>query len=336
MLAGKTRKISGCPVDLTVATRMYFGSFSQFYMQNRIKNGSAVGIDMYSDEVGRLVAYLSRNDGSCKNRVIAGDFGNFDGSLPYSLICSFCNTVNDYYGGSDEDNMVRNTLIQEFANSRHILSDGTIYEWVGSNASGNPLTTVLNSWCNNIMIRAAICRIYSEENNAFKLLMGIRDKWTMVAYGDDNLISIGTLKLEKVTQSSLTLALSNMGFEYTDEDKSESLVENRTIYQVSFLKRSFARNCVMNKNKFVAPLAIETILESIQWTKKKDEELFFAANKDNVCKMLKELSLHKRETFDEHRDAIVSACREKLGFIPYPNTYEECQHDILSGGLKWY
>lgn len=333
--AGKTRKISGCPVDLTIAVRMYFGAFAQYYMANRIFNGSAVGIDMYSEEVGRLVSYLSRSETGCRPRVIAGDFGNFDGSLPYSLISSFCKIVNDYYGSDARDNRIRETLIQEFANSRHILPDGVVYEWVGSNASGNPLTTILNSWCNNVMVRAAICKIYSKENEARSFLKSVRGCWNMIAYGDDNLISIGSKKLSLVTQQALTTSLGEIGFEYTDEYKSDKIVENRSIYEVSFLKRSFARNCVANPNKFVAPLALDTILESIQWTKKKDEEAFYVSNKDNVCKMIKELSLHPRSTFDEHCPKILRACRENLGFIPYPNTYDECQRDILSSGICW-
>lgn len=333
--AGKTRKISGCPVDLTVAVRMYFGAFAQYYMANRIFNGSAVGIDMYSEEVGRLVSYLSRSETGYRPRVIAGDFGNFDGSLPYSLISSFCKIVNDYYGGDARDNRIRETLIQEFANSRHILPDGIVYEWVGSNASGNPLTTILNSWCNNVIVRAAICKIYSKENEARSFLKSVRGCWSMIAYGDDNLISIGSKKLSLVTQQALSTSLGEIGFEYTDENKSGKIVENRSIYEVSFLKRSFARNCVVNSNKFVAPLALDTILESIQWTKKKDEEAFYVSNKDNVCKMIKELSLHPKPIFDEHCPKILHACRENLGFIPYPNTYDECQRDILSSGICW-
>jgi len=51
--------------------------------------------------------------------------------------------------------------------------------------------------------------------------------------------------------------------------------------------------------------------------------------------MVKELSLHPKAVFDEHCPRILRACRENLGFIPYPNTYEECQRDILSSGICW-
>ena len=180
--AGKTRKISGCPVDLCVAVRMYFGAFVQFYLANRIYNGSAVGIDVYSHEVDKLVRYLTVLDSGSNEtgRVIAGDFGNFDGSLPYALINAFSDTVTDYYcDRGSENERVRNVLMQDFANSRHILEDGTVYEWVGSNASGNPLTTVLNSWCNNIIIRMGICRVNGIESNYRIYLKSIRKFWRL-------------------------------------------------------------------------------------------------------------------------------------------------------------
>lgn len=332
--AGKTRKISACPVDLAVCIRMYFGAFVQWYISNRIANGSAVGINVYSNEIDFLVSHLNRVDNSneTRPRVIAGDFGNFDGSLPRGLIEQFAYTVDCYYGNDAEGSRIRRVLLLELANSRHILPNGTVYEWNGSNASGNPLTTVLNTWCNNILLRFAIYKASGDNGSVQSFLSQFRPHYCIVAYGDDNLISVNRNLMGFVSQERLTDVLCEMGFEYTDEVKSSNS-RDRTIDEVSFLKRTFERNSVNPFYKYVAPLALDTILESIQWQKRGDE--CFESVRENVNKMVRELSLHRRDVFDKYVPMIVESSRSTLGFVPIPHTYEECQHEILCGHPQW-
>ena len=143
-------------------------------------------------------------------------------------------------------------------------------------------------------------------------------------------------KLPLVSQLNLTHALAGLGFEYTDEEKSGEISDrDRNLYEVSFLKRTFQNNCIDGSRHFLACLSLDTILESIQWTKKKDEEEFYVSNKDNICKMLKELALHPRSVFDEYAPRIIKASQEELDFTPIPNDYESCQREILSESLMW-
>jgi hypothetical protein len=334
-IAGKTRKISACPVDLAVAIRMYFGSFVQWYMANRLYNGSAVGINVYSSEIDALVKYMGTTESGEATRVVAGDFGNYDGSLPYLLIKRFLITVDAYYrDAGSENSRIRHVLMEELANSRHIASDGTVYEWVGSNASGNPLTTILNSWCNNVILRYAMVKA-SKPVNITKYLKDMRKFVKILAYGDDNLISIViSSAYGNITQKTLTDALIESGFEYTDENKSDECAAERNIFEVSFLKREFAKNSVVPGQRYTAALSLDTIMESIQWTKKKDEH--FDSVRDNASKMIKELSLHSRSTFEKYTPTIVKACQDFLDFTPIPNDYDNCQRDCLSGGVSHY
>lgn len=331
---GKTRKISACPVDLAVCIRMYYGAFIQWYIANRISNGAAVGINVYSKEIDTLVNHLSsvRDGHETRPRVVAGDFGNFDGSLPRSLIEQFTQTVTAYYQDSKSDNeRIRWVLMQELANSRHILPNGVVYEWNGSNASGNPLTTILNSWCNNILLRYAMVKVMKPVS-PFGFLKSNRDNFKIVTYGDDNLISINQNVLPEIKQSTLTAALKEAGYEYTDESKGVSTSDDRTIDDVSFLKRKFEKNSRDPTYTYLAPLAIETIMESIQWTKKKDESQDVV--RDNACKMLCELALHREEVFDHWAPYIIKACQTQLDFVPYPHTYAECQYEMMTAAIK--
>jgi hypothetical protein len=331
--SGKTRKISACPVDLAICIRQYFGCFVQFFMKNRIFNQSAVGVNVFDKQWETIADYLGAD-----SRIIAGDFSNYDGKLTYAVMIRFLDTVTDFYGdrGSDEER-VRGVLFQELVNSRHIM-DGAIYEWVGSNASGNPLTTVLNSWCNLVLLRYATLKCVDKCNvrDARPFLKGMDAHIRFMVYGDDNLISVDRRSpyAHMLTQNSYTNAFEEMGLEYTDENKTGGEVhQDRSIEDVSFLKRRWARTSVTPLRTYLSPLDMNTIMESIQWMKKQDG--LFDAVKDNVCNMLQELSQHDRETFDMWAPRIIRASKEELNFVPLPNTYLECQRAVLARDMTF-
>ncbi len=327
-LAGKTRKISACGVDLSIAIRMYFGAFVCYYMQNRIYNQSAVGVNVYSSEWDQIAHYLGP-----ESRYIAGDFSNYDGKLPYCIMIRFLDTVTSFYRDKGSVNeRVRDVLFQELCNSRHVL-DGVIYEWVGSNASGNPLTTVLNSWCNNIILRYATLRILGCDNmnKAPATLRKLDENLRFMVYGDDNIIATDRASpwIELLTQDNYTKALADMGFEYTDELKTgDAVSQDRSLEEVSFLKRKWARTSIHPKRKWLSPLDINTIMESIQWTKKKDYNYDYV--KDNCLNMILELSQHDKDTFNRWCPKIVKGCEEHLKYTPIPNDYRICQLTVIN------
>jgi hypothetical protein len=325
VVAGSTRKISAAPVDWSIAVRMFYGSFCEWYQTNRIHNGSAVGVNPFGSEWSLIVDYL-RPD----NKIIAGDFSNYDGRLPYEVMVYFLDFVNAWYGDSKENQIARDVLFQDVCNSRHVLN-GVIYEWVGSNASGNPLTTILNTWCNNVLLRYATVMILRSKVpglNVRQFLGSIKEHVRFMCYGDDNLISVFRKSpyFEYLTQDAYTQAFAEMGLTYTDEEKgTDAISQDRSITDVSFLKRGFKKNfrVAEHRDRYAAPLSINTILESIQWTKSNDTSLEHW--RDNVQNMILELSLHEKKVFDEWVTKIVQACREKENFTPYPSDYITCQ-----------
>lgn len=328
VLAGKTRKVSACSVETSICVRMYFGAFVCYYMQNRIYNQSAVGVNVYSSEWDQIANYLGPN-----SRYIAGDFSNYDGKLPYCIMIRFLDTVTAFYRDKgSEAERVREVLFQELVNSRHLLN-GVIYEWVGSNASGNPLTTVLNSWCNNVILRYATLKVLGADNmmQAPSKLRQFDDSLRFMVYGDDNLIAVDRQSIwaPLLTQDSYTQALAEMGFEYTDEMKTGAeLSQDRSLEEVSFLKRKWARTSIHPKRKWLSPLDTSTILESIQWTKKKD--FLHDHVRDNCLNMILELSQHDKTVFDEWTPKIVEACQEHLNYSPIPNDYRNCQLTVIT------
>jgi len=105
-----------------------------------------------------------------------------------------------------------------------------------------------------------------------------------------------------ITYEGLGASLAKIGFVYTDELKTDQWNEkHRTIFDVNFLKRSF----VKEGNKVLAPLDLETIMQKIQWKKKKDNtnELFFQKFENFIA----ELSVHNEITFKEKSKLLFDA-----------------------------
>lgn len=333
--AGKARAISGAPVDSSIENRMEMGAFTHALYMNRIQCGSCIGMNVY-DEADALVQYLGED---C--RIIAGDFSGFDGKLPYQLMIRFCDSMDQFYGDVGSPRWkARKVLMEDICNSRHVDSKGRVTEWVGSNSSGNTLTSYINSWCNLVMLRYATLLILGikDERKAYSFLSKLDDHVRFAVYGDDNLIAINPSSeyYEKLTQSAYTEAFAQMGMEYTDENKGHGEIsQDRRISDVSFLKRSFETTHPVKGRKYMMALAVPTCVEMAQWKKKRD--IYDEDVKRNVVNAFQELSQHPKEVFELWRPRLLAACREHMdGFVPIPNVYETCQIAVTARGAVYW
>ncbi len=324
---GKTRLVSASPVDLLIATRMYFLDFVRWFMSNKLRNGSGVGLNPYSDQWHMLARKLAN---AMEASIIAGDFSAYDASLIRQVQREFLVIVDDYYQDGNHD--IRQVLFEDVCNSKHIF-DGNVYEWISSNPSGGFLTTILNTVCNNIVIRYAsvlsYCRIEKgatcypciSMGDCSKFLDDFENHVYVICFGDDNIMSVGDVMKEYVNQQSLTGAFAAFGFKYTMESKdTDSTIDHRKLSEVSFLKRGFLYN--KQFAKYIAPLELGVILEMCQWTKKNDINYDFV--RENVQNALYELSAHGRDIFNQWQPKLVNAARRKLCYVPKHSCYEDC------------
>lgn len=318
--AGSSRLVSASPVDLLIATRMYFMDFVRWFMSNRIINGSAVGVNPFSSEWEVLRKCLR----GCKldKNLIAGDFKAYDACLVRQIQMCFLRFVNSWY--DDGNDLIRAVLFEDVCNSKHIFDD-LVYEWPGGNPSGCFLTTILNTFCNNVIMRYAGVLAHDEHKygpgmhiissvpQVSSILVCIENSVFFIAYGDDNEMSVGPPLRIWFNQTTLTRAFAKIGFTYTSEDKSELGVDSlRSIDEVSFLKRSWKYDPIVNT--YIAPLDLNTILEMIQWTKKNDKDYNFV--RTNVDTALKELSAHGDGAWDQWAPKILRAAQDKLSYMP--------------------
>lgn len=299
-----TRVFSACPQHFVIAFRMYFLPFCSWIMHNRHYNGVAVGVNPFSSEWDFLATKLKEMG----PKVIAGDFSNFDGSLNSQILWAifhgiFIPWVKFMHGAiSDEDYNICFGLWSHLVHSVHIFGSN-IYMWTHSQPSGNPITAILNSLYNIIVLRYAWYIIFLHTK-----LVGQHHftKYVyMIAYGDDNVLNIADVIAEEFNQCTISAALATIGHIYTDEAKTGEIVKYRTLSEVQFLKRSFQFDSKLKRH--VAPLDQSVIYEMLNWVRKSKSTL----NVDdvlltNVQVAFREIVYHGEDAYNELKQRLTS------------------------------
>lgn len=341
----KTRVFSNGPMDFTLAFRQYYLGFVAHLMENRISNEVCIGTNVYSQDWKKLALHLKK----CGDKVLAGDFQNFDGTLNVLIMEKFADLANEFYNDGPENALIRKVLMIDVINSVH-LCDGFIYMMTHSQPSGNPITTPLNCLVNSMGIR--ICfeliadiirrreqttiqgrlifeyvRNKCEENGIdfekfqknFRYNMKDAEKHLSIAsYGDDDVVNFSDPVSIWFNMTTLTHAFELIGMTYTDEAKTQgSAPDWKTLEEVSFLKRQFRYDT--EKKVWEAPLAMDTILEMPNWCRGGLD--IQEGTKVNCENAVMELSMHEKQVFDKWRPVIAGAFYEATGNQLEVDTY---------------
>jgi hypothetical protein len=136
------------------------------------------------------------------------------------------------------------------------------------------------------------------------------DHVRVIAYGDDNLISVCE-SLKFIDQGSLTESFRSFGFEYTSEVKDDCFFEHRNLANVTFLKRSFHWDDV--ERVWVAPLDLKSLLEIPKWT---DAKKVIEVSRYRVEQFLKELSLHPKSVWNIYANDVLKSSIMRIDFAP--------------------
>lgn len=312
---GKTRVFAAGPMDFVVAFRKYFLGFCAHMADNRIDNEVAVGINVYSYDWMRLAKHLQKNG----DRVVAGDFGNFDGTLILQILDEIGEMIIKWYGDGEENAQIRRVMWKELINSVHIERDN-IYLWTHGHPSGHPLTAILNSLYNSVVCRI-VFSLCAKRVGKIVTMKDFRENVSMISYGDDNVLNISSDVCEWFNQRTMTEVFAEIGMEYTDELKNsvEDALPYRHLSEVSFLKRKFRWD--EERKMYVAPLDYSVCMEMVNWIRGElDVEEACAVNCQTSAM---ELSLHGEEVFEKSVALIRAACLKKMKNQPRLLTYHE-------------
>jgi hypothetical protein len=312
-LKGLTRLFSGCPFIMLIIFRMYFGAFMDMFFGCNINIGSAIGVNPYSMDWDRIARKLQQFGQILSKWLVgAGDFAFFDGHQQACVLQPICQLIINWYGGTMKDipNKIRYFLWAEITNSRHIFW-GLYYEWYSSLPSGNPMTAIINTMYNNMVFRIAY-QFADLDIDTFN-----RDVY-MVALGDDVLFSVAPWLYDHFNEITLPDLMKKCGMIYTNELKETATIPFRELEEVEFLKRSFVKH--RGLNRWIAPLRVESIINMLCWTKKKNSDQVAV---DNIGVAIREFTLHGQETFEYWYTVLM-----KLWNVHYPFVEMNC---IVSG-----
>nr|QUS52757.1 polyprotein [Mute swan feces associated sapelovirus 3] len=212
---GKTRLIECSSVLDTVRMKMNLGRlFQTFHKNPGTVTGSAVGCNP-DEHWSRFVGELGEDN------FLAFDYSNYDASLNPIWFWALEQVLIKL--GYDEK--VIHPIIQHVCNSRHIYGD-IEFDVEGGMPSGCSGTSIFNSIINNLII-LTLAQLSYKGIDLFQL--------KIIAYGDDVLVTYPY----PLDGAAFVEAGKIFGLTMTPPDKSDTFKEGSTIFDVTFLKRSF-------------------------------------------------------------------------------------------------
>lgn len=322
---GNTRVISNGPMHFNIAFRMYFMAALAFIRHNRIYNGVAVGINVWDREWDHLAKYLQANS----KRFIDGDFKNFDGTLMDQFMWKIFWILDSMY--DDDNHTIRYNLWYCVVYAIRTCR-GSVYQCTHSLPSGFVATAEVNSLFVNLVFRCAYLQMAAEKCPEECSMRSFNENVRLIAYGDDNVMSITPKILRWFNMETLVVAMRAFGMEYTAADKSDIIVNNKTLDDVSFLKRGFKKvdSLYGDTSVFLCPADLDTRLEMLNWTRKRA----FCSNpeeSDSVSEVIKEIAMHGKKIYDEYVPRIVNAARD-AGVIGFKDEgLYHYHHQIIAG-----
>lgn len=294
-----TRMFSGTPFVYLIICRMYFGTYLLEVHKNRIHNGMAIGVRVYSSEwnaIARgLKVHLTDDDDL---GIGAGDYKAYDGSHCPVFLWSILDVIQETY--NDVHLLIRTLLWECLVFSFHIIK-GQVYLWHGSLPSGHLCTALVNCMLNLLYFR--YCWILA--GLAIKLFS---ISVYLIVMGDDNAFSVAPAYREFFNEMTLGPLMATIGLTYTTEIKDEATVPFRRLGDIEFLKRRFLFDSLTNE--YVAPLRLSVILDMPNWTRSGGLRNVITA--DNLSTSHKELALHERSVFDKYHPLFIELKEQYL------------------------
>jgi hypothetical protein len=338
----KTRVVCAGAFIALLINRTFFGGYSAWTMDNKVDNGSAIGMNPYSIQWDYMCRELLKPHHQC----FAGDSGKFDLKEHPHHMRSVFSGINDWYG-DPVDNKIRDILSLDFMFARHITppvhvgpeargellaeplpssphdvsthlkivnaSDCFLVCWVYSANSGHPSGHFLTAVINTDYSRTKPYIVLQWSMKNFKVVLDLaRRRLVFVAcLGDDFVYSVHA-ELQHLLNAQIFAAFSLLyGMIVTTESK-KPITQPFPDEPLVFLKRALRFD--EDHGRYVGPLALPAIIDGMCYMKKKDPsekdiQLIF----DNA---LSEFTFHGRPVYEYWAPKLQFAARRTLN-LPY-------------------
>lgn len=314
----KSRAFAAAPLHFTIIFREKYLDYFATVMENKIKNYSLVGVNMYSHDVNTLVETLLEVAPRNSRQFLAGDFTNFDGTLNLNLLWQIFYFIETLY---DRKSKVCEALWTELVDSQQLFGNTVIHVSRGQ-PSGNPATTLINTLYNMGLCYMVLFEVMEEINTieSYAVQEDLVNNYRGMYYGDDNLHSFHKKTVDIMDPNLITLVMGRHGHVYTTDAKDSTHFEYRSLSEVTILKRHIVYDEVTHQ--WIAPLELVSIFEPINWDRIKDNqyELKELQMQVNIRTAIRELSLHTSEIFNTYVPKLLEESR-KYGLTLEPECF---------------
>lgn len=281
---GKTRVFTACPVSFSIVVRKQFLTLTKAMRMQNYLTECAVGMNCYSTEWCDLYHYLTSFG---KDKIVAGDYKSFDKEMAANVMRGAFNILIQWRklagSVSRKDMQIMEGIATDICQPI-VNMNGDVFQFFGSNPSGQPLTAILNSLVNSIYMRIA----FSDLGGS---LCDFKRQVHLMTYGDDNILNT-CLKWFNHTAIQQTLKKRNVT--YTMAQKDAVSVPFIHISEADFLKRSFEEL----EGRIVAPLSISSIHKMIGVMVEKGNVSEEEVIAQSYLSARMEMCLHGKEKFD--------------------------------------
>jgi len=309
--AGKTRRVSGAPIVLTIVTRKFLLDFMAQFMAARIINGSAVGVDVYSEE-WHIIYKLITTFG--EDGIMAGDYGDYDSSHHGQFASAMLRNIIKWYGYEGRNAVILSSLFVALINSKHLWGL-LVYIMCGTLPSGHPFTTLFNT----IIVLTLPRMVYlTVQGMDFEQIKNFDNHVKVLGYGDDTMMGVHPTIRDKFNHFSYRDTVVKYGYRYTPAHKGDFTTPFDTFESVTFLKRKFEFH--KSFRRIVAPLELETVLQICYWVDKSNNTEGQLAQ--NVQVTLRELMLHGKTIYDKWSNKIQRVTTEFGDTVFHIPTFE--------------
>jgi hypothetical protein len=263
---GKIRMFQGCNVEMTYLVRKYFLALVSCLQEFRYVTSVAVGLNCFSKEWGELHSFLNVFG---NGNFICGDFSNYDQRMgrewlfaAWGVLIDFLVRTDYYCSLTENDKGEYRALLSAIADdiSNPLVNMfGDFYRLNGSNASGHPLTVIINCIANVLYMKFAFEQVYPEKD----FFACVR----MMAYGDDNILGVSS-ECSDFTQPAVSMALAQINVVYTSAAKSA--VSSDYDPHPTFLKRYWLQRKYGEDNVVVCPIDFASVQKMLSTEIRKD------------------------------------------------------------------
>ena len=237
---GKIRVFQAISLEGCLIIRTFFLMLVSLLQEFRYLSCIAVGLNCFSHEWDELYEYMTPAWGVGDHRFICGDFSNYDQRIATEFLKAAWKVLRELWMHTDyffrlepEDRMsfvrLLDVLAVEMSNPLSWFW-GDLVHLQGGNASGHPLTVIINGIVNYMYMAYAFTQIYPDKDfNEFVRFM---------TYGDDNILTVHP-DCPDFNQVEITRVLAEVGVIYTSSDKK--VVSEPYEKQLTFLKRTWVK-----------------------------------------------------------------------------------------------